>query len=133
MGHICPSKWPPIPTAKQPWLGLTLLPWLQTYGAPTTLGLAKQPCPGISVWCQPHLGGACTAAWTIWLKSSHLPTVHHCCLDGHLPHIVWQPEDMAAGQEERQTEVHHEVQMAWCLNMLPGGMPGLKDVNSDKC
>ena len=37
MGHIYPGKWPPIPTAEQPWLGLTYLPWHQTYSMPTTL------------------------------------------------------------------------------------------------
>ena len=47
-------------------------------------------------------------------------------------HTIQQPEGMAAGQGERQAEVHHEVQMVWHLNMLPGGTPGLKDINLDE-
>ena len=39
---------------------------------------------------------------------------------------------MAAGQGEMQAEVHHKGQTAWHLNKLPGGMPGLKDINSDE-
>ena len=71
-------------------------------------------------------------AWTIQLKSSRPHTFDHHCLYGHFPHIFRQPGVMAAGQGEGQAEVFREVQMVWCLNMLPGGMPGLKDVNSDK-
>ena len=32
-----PGQMTPVPTAKQLWLGLTYLPWLQTYGMPTIL------------------------------------------------------------------------------------------------
>ena len=39
---------------------------------------------------------------------------------------------MAAGRGEMQAEVHCISQMAWHLNKLPSGMPGLKDVNSDE-
>ena len=31
-----------------------------------------------------------------------------------------------------QAEVHHINQMVWHLNMLPGGIPGLKDVKMDE-
>ena len=31
-----------------------------------------------------------------------------------------------------QAEVHRVNQMAWHLNMLPSGMPGLKDVKLDE-
>ena len=71
-------------------------------------------------------------AWTVQLKSSHPPAYDHWYLDGHFLLVVQQPGGMAAGQGERQAEVHRKVQMAWCLNKLPGGMPGLKDVNLDE-
>ena len=51
-------------------------------------------------------------AWTIWLKASCPPTFDHRYLDGRIPHIVWQPEGMAAGQGEIQAEVCSKVQMA---------------------
>ena len=93
---MCLGRWPPNPTAKQWWLGLTLLPCSQTYGMPAALDLAKQLYPGVLAWHQPHLPEACTVAWTVWLKSSCPPDFDHCFLDGHLPHIVWQPEGMVA-------------------------------------
>ena len=70
--------------------------------------------------------------WTVWLKASHLPTYDHWYLDGHFPLVVWQHGVITAGQGEMQAEICHINQMAWHLNMLPGGMPGLQDVKSDK-
>ena len=39
---------------------------------------------------------------------------------------------MATGRGEMQAEVCSVVQIAWHLNKLPGGTPGLKDINSDE-
>ena len=71
-------------------------------------------------------------AWIIWLKSGRSPTFSHHCLDGHFPHIIQQHGGFTAGQGEKQAEVQCKVQMAWHLNMLPGGMPSLQDVNLDE-
>ena len=95
-------------------------------------GLAKQPCPGRLAWCQPYPPEACTVAWTVQLKSSHPPAYDHWYLDGHFLLVVQQPGGMATGQGERQAEVHRKVQMVWCLNMLPSGMPSLEDINLDE-
>ena len=71
-------------------------------------------------------------AWTIQLKSSHLPAYDHWYLDGHFLLIVWQCWGMAAGGGEIQAEVHYVSQTMWHLNMLPSGMPSLKDINLDE-
>ena len=74
-------------------------------------------------------------AWTIQLlcKSSRLPTLDHCYLDGYVPPTIQQPEGITACLGERQAEVHYEVQMVWHLNTLPGGISGLKFMNLDEC
>ena len=78
-------------------------------------------CPRLAPW-----------PWTIQLKSSRLPAYDHWYLDGYFPLIVWQYGVISTGQGEVQAEVRHVNQMAWHLNTLPSGTPGLKDIKSDK-
>ena len=70
--------------------------------------------------------------WTVWLNSSCPPAYDHWYLDGHFLLVVQQRGVTAAGQGEMQAEVRHVNQMAWHLNTLPSGIPGLKDIKLDE-
>ena len=115
----------------QPWLGLTYLLWLQTYGMPTALDWLKKHvledwcsvshiCLGLLLW----LGPSSSNQATYLLMTSDTWMVTFRLLSGSM-------ELTPAGRGEIRAEVCCINQMVWHLNMLPSGMPSLKDVNLD--